>query len=42
MHEILGIVVYTIYLESLKVNECEESNEMMKKLYDSKYLEHDA
>ncbi|CAF0811778.1 unnamed protein product [Rotaria sp. Silwood1] len=42
MHEILGIVVYAIHLESLKVNECQESNELMKKLYDSQYLEHDA
>jgi hypothetical protein len=42
MHEILGIIVYLIHTESLKVNEYEESNELMKKLYDSQYLEHDA
>ncbi|CAF1932915.1 unnamed protein product [Rotaria magnacalcarata] len=42
MHEILGIVVYAIHLEALKINECEESNELMKKIYDSQYLEHDA
>ncbi|CAF1125764.1 unnamed protein product [Rotaria sordida] len=42
MHEILGIVVYAIHLESLKVNEYQESNELMKKLYDLQYLEHDA
>ncbi|CAF2893304.1 unnamed protein product [Rotaria sp. Silwood2] len=42
MHEILGIVVYAIHLESLKVNECQESNELMKKIYDSQYLEHDS
>lgn len=42
MHDILGIVIYTIHLESLKVNEYEQSSDLMKKLYDSKYLEHDA
>ncbi|CAF3669396.1 unnamed protein product [Adineta steineri] len=42
MHEILGIIVYAICSESLKINEYQESNELMKKLYDSQYLEHDA
>ena len=42
MHEILGLVIYTIHLESLKVNKYEQSNDLMKKIYDQKYLEHDA
>jgi hypothetical protein len=42
MHEILGIIVYAIHLESIKINEDQKSNELMKKLYDSQYLEHDA
>ena len=42
MHEILGIIVYTIHTESMRVNEYTESNELMKKLYDPQYLEHDA
>ncbi len=42
MHEILGIIIYAIHLENLKINEYQESNELMKKLYDSQYLEHDA
>jgi hypothetical protein len=42
MHEILGIIVYSIDSENLKVNEYPESNELMKKLYDPQYLEHDA
>ncbi|CAF0932127.1 unnamed protein product [Adineta ricciae] len=42
MHEILGIIVYVIHSEILKINQCPETNELMKKLYDSQYLEHDA
>jgi hypothetical protein len=42
MHEILGIIVYSIHSESLKVNEYQDSNELMKKIYDLQYLEHDA
>lgn len=42
MHEIAGIVVYTIYSESLKINQYEKPNELMKKLYDPQYLEHDS
>ena len=42
MHEILGIIVYAIHTESVQVNEYAESNELMKKLYDPQYLEHDA
>ena len=42
MHEILGIVVYAIHLEAVKINQYEEANELMKKLYDSQYIEHDA
>jgi hypothetical protein len=42
MHEILGIIIYSIYTESSNVNEYQESNELMKKLYDPQYLEHDA
>jgi hypothetical protein len=42
MHEILGIIVYAIHLESSKVNETQETNELIKKLYDPEYLEHDA
>jgi hypothetical protein len=42
MHEILGIIVYAIHMETLKVNEYPEANELMKQLYDPQYLEHDA
>lgn len=42
MHEIVGIIVYSIYTESLKINQDKESNELMKKLYDPQYLEHDT
>ncbi|CAF5192263.1 unnamed protein product, partial [Rotaria magnacalcarata] len=42
MHEILAVIVYLIHLESTTVNEYSDSNELMKQLYDSKYLAHDA
>lgn len=42
MHEIVGIIVYSIYTESLKINQDKESNALMKKLYDPQYLEHDT
>ena len=42
MHEILAVIVYLIHLESTTVNEYSESNELMKQLYDPKYLAHDA
>ncbi|CAF1472097.1 unnamed protein product, partial [Rotaria sordida] len=42
MHEILAVIVYLIHSESITVNEYSESNELMKKLYDPKYLAHDS
>lgn len=42
MHEILGIIVYTIHSESSKVNQYPDASELMKRLYDPQYLEHDA
>ncbi len=42
MHEILGIIIYAIHSESVKVNDYQDSNELMKKIYDPQYLEHDA
>jgi hypothetical protein len=42
MHEILAVIVYLHYLESINVNEYAESNEMMRKLYDPEYLAHDS
>jgi hypothetical protein len=42
MHEILGVIIYLIHLETLKISEYQESNELMKKIYDPQYLEHDA
>ncbi|CAF4193073.1 unnamed protein product, partial [Rotaria magnacalcarata] len=41
-HEILAVIVYLIHLESTTVNEYSDSNELMKQLYDPKYLAHDA
>lgn len=42
MHEILGIIIYAIHTENLKINEYQEANELMKTIYDPQYLEHDA
>ena len=42
MHEILGIIIYAMYTESLNINEYPEANELMKMIYDPEYLEHDA
>ncbi len=42
MHEILAVIVYSIHMESVIINEYPESNEVMKKLYDPEYLAHDA
>jgi hypothetical protein len=42
MHEILAVVVHLIHMESEIINEYPESNELMKKLYDPRYLAHDA
>jgi hypothetical protein len=42
MHEILAVIVYSIHMESIRVNEYSESNELMKKLYDPDYLAHDS
>lgn len=42
MHEILAVIIYLIHNESVQVNEYSESNELMKKLYDPKYLAHDS
>ena len=42
MHEILAVIVYSVYMEGEIINEYPESNELMKKLYDPKYLAHDS
>lgn len=42
MHEILGVIVYSIHSEATRVNEYPESNELMKIIYNLNYLEHDA
>ncbi|CAF0729783.1 unnamed protein product [Adineta steineri] len=42
MHEILAVIVYLIHNESVIINDYPESNEIMKKLYDPKYLAHDS
>ena len=42
MHEILAVIVYSIHSESVRVNEYPESSELMKRIYDPQYLEHDA
>lgn len=42
MHEILAVIVYSVHMESEIINEYPESNELMKKLYDPKYLAHDS
>lgn len=42
MHEILGIIVYAIHTETLKITEYPDANDLMKKIYDPQYLEHDA
>lgn len=42
MHEILGIIVYKLHMESLRIYQDPQSNEMMKNLYDPQYIEHDA
>ncbi len=42
MHEILGIIIYAIHTENSQINEYPDANELMKKIYDPQYLEHDA
>lgn len=42
MHEILGIIIYAIHTEASKINQYPDANELMKKLYNPEYLEHDA
>ena len=42
MHEILGIIIYAIHTETLKINQYPDANDLMKQIYDSQYLEHDA
>lgn len=42
MHEILGMIVYTLHTESLRVYADPESTELMKNLYDPRFLRHDS
>lgn len=42
MHEILGIIVYSLHMESVQVNDDPQSNPLMRNLFDPQYLEHDA
>jgi hypothetical protein len=42
MHEILAVIIHLLHSESITVNEYPESSEMMKKLYDRRYIAHDA
>lgn len=42
MHEILGIIIYAIHTETLKISQYPDANELMKQIYNPEYLEHDA
>ena len=42
MHEILGIIIYVMHTENSRIGEYAEANELMKMIYNSEYLEHDA
>lgn len=42
MHEILAVIIYLIHMECDRVNEYPDASDLMKKLYDPKYLAHDS